>query len=97
MAYNASAGSAAQSRECGEELTIEHSAETKGDSVCAWCGSLLGLKSRPCPGERGAISHGVCEACAREVERQAERLFPAGDGCGCRSRDPGATQRRSKS
>jgi hypothetical protein len=92
----ASPGTPGKSCECREEVTIEHLPETSADSICAWCGSVLGVKSRPCVGEEGAISHGVCEACAREVERQAERLYPAGDDCGCRSRHPGLVEGRSK-
>jgi hypothetical protein len=96
MVRKTSPGTPDKSCECGENRKIERSPETSTDSVCAWCGSPLGVKSGPCVGEGGTISHGVCETCARELEREAERLFPDGDDGGCRSRDPSAVARRSK-
>ena len=43
--------------------------------VCGWCGRLL----RDRPGSEAATSHGICDRCARVLERVAGDEAPRGE------------------
>lgn len=38
--------------------------------VCAWCRAVLGEKRAELARPGGAVSHGICPACAAELEKQ---------------------------
>jgi hypothetical protein len=51
-------------------VSIEYVAKTTAYRVCAWCDSLLGVKSWPSPWEESTITHGICEPCTQQLRNQ---------------------------
>jgi hypothetical protein len=62
-------------------MGTEDSAKTTAYRVCAWCGSLIGVKHWASLWEESTVTHGVCEPCAQELRRSADRLPAVADDC----------------
>ena len=69
-------------------MRIEYSAKTTAYRVCAWCGSLLGVKTWPSAWEESTITHGVCEPCAQRLRHRTHQVPSATVDAGHRQVDP---------
>jgi hypothetical protein len=58
-------------------MKIEHTAKTTAYRVCAWCSSLLGVKTWSSAWEESTITHGVCEPCMEGLRRKTQDSRPA--------------------